>query len=249
MISICIPVHNQEDYTFACIKSIQANTNDYEIIVVDNGSDTEFDFTHIGWDAAEEYLIIRNKENLGFPRAVNQGIEAAHGDVIAILNNDCIVTPHWADIMQWHMANGIDMVGPVTNHISGPQQVLIDRYDDIPELYKAAEANREKFNRQLYFFHRLVFFCVMIKRKVIDKIGLLDEVYTPGNYEDDDYCMRAIDARFKIGIAQDCYVHHFSSVTHKAMDLDYQELIKRNRQTFTDKWNDRYEELARRNDE
>ena len=97
-------------------------------------------------------------------------------------------------------------------------------------------------------FHRLVFYCVAIKRTVIEKVGLLDEVYTPGNYEDDDYCMRAIDAGFKLGIAQDCYVHHFGSITHKALGLDYQKLVTKNHKIFDAKWADRYAELAEKND-
>ena len=244
MISIIIPAHNQEEYTMACIESIQVNTSDYEIIIVDNGSDEKID---IGFYYSEMPVkMINNEENLGFPKAVNQGIEAAQGDIIVILNNDVIVTPNWAEILQWHMGNGMAMVGPVTNSISGPQQVLIDRYDDLDGLNKAAEANHEKNKGQLYFYHRLVFFCVAIKRAVIDKIGLLDEIYTPGNFEDDDYCMRAIDARFKLGIAKDCYVHHFSSVTHKALNIDYQDLIAKNKKIFTDKWAPRWDELIKR---
>ena len=92
-------------------------------------------------------------------------------------------------------------------------------------------------------FHRLVFYCVAIKKEVIDKVGLLDEVYTPGNYEDDDFCMRAIEAGFKLGIARDVYVHHFGSVTHKALNLDYRELVTRNRKIFDTKWGEKYERL------
>ena len=137
------------------------------------------------------------------------------------------------------------MVGPVTNSISGPQQVLIDQYDDLTSLYKAAEANKKKNEGQSYPYHRLVFFCVAIKREVIDKIGLLDEIYTPGNCEDDDFCMRAIEAGFKLGIAKDCYIHHFGSVTHKAMDLNYRELIAKNQKIFNDKWGDRYKQMVK----
>ena len=236
MISIIIPVHNQKDYTKACIESIEANTRDFELFVVDNGSKPPF-----------EKPCIRNEENLGFPKAVNQGIEVAKGDVIAILNNDVIVTKGWLEILQGHLSNGLDMVGPVTNSISGPQQVLIDQYDDLTTLYKAAEGLQEKKKGQSYPYHRLVFFCVAIKREVIDKIGLLDEIYTPGNCEDDDFCMTAIEAGFKLGIAEDCYVHHFRSVTHKAMDLDYRELLATNQRIFNDKWGDKYKEMVKKN--
>ncbi len=245
MLSIIIPVHNQMEYTQACIESIQANTMDYEIIVIDNGSTDGTQLISKAGDFGYD-LYIRNEENLGFPKAVNQGIEAAKGDVIAILNNDLVLTPQWLEILQGHLSNGLDMVGPVTNSISGPQQVLIDQYEDLTTLYKAAEGNKKKNEGQSYPYHRLVFFCVAIKREVIDKVGLLDEIYTPGNCEDDDFCMRVIEAGFKLGIAKDCYIHHFRSITHKAMDLDYRELLAKNQKIFNDKWGDKYKELVKK---
>ena len=241
MVSIIIPVHDQIQKTGMCIDAVRANTQDYEIIIVDNGSNP----------SCPKYcdILIRNETNLGFPVAVNQGIRAATGDTIVILNNDCIVTPNWLEILLSRLSDGLDMVGPVTNSISGPQQVLIDIYDDIPALNIAAETHRKKNAGQWYPFHRIVFFCVAIKREVIDKIGLLDEAYTPGNYEDDDYCMRAIDAGFKLGVARDCYVHHVGSVTHKALGLDYQELAARNRKIFDAKWGVKYDTLMEANNE
>jgi GT2 family glycosyltransferase len=246
MVSIIIPVYNQEKYTNACIESIKANTEDYEITIVDNGSSPSIsEALHIIPNI--DFPLIRNEENLGFPKAVNQGIEVAKGDIIVIINNDTIVTPHWLEILQGHLSNGLDIVGACTNSSSGPQQVLIDQYNDLETLYEAAESNRKKNEGQSFPYHRIVFICVAIKREVIDKIGLLDEIYTPGNFEDDDYCMRAIEAGFKIGIAKDCYVHHFGSITHKAMDINYRELLAKNQKIFNDHWGERYKELMRKN--
>ncbi len=265
MVSIIIPVHNQIEHTQACIESIVVNTDDYEIIIVDNGSEPPTHLSYEDWDwkspndkypkyqnasgLGEIITIIRNEENLGFPKAVNQGVAAAKGDIIAILNNDLVLSPHYLEILQSHLSNGFDMVGSVTNSISGPQQVLIDQYEDLASLYKAAQAHSKKNEGQSYPYHRLVFFCVAIKREVINKIGLLDEIYTPGNYEDDDFCMRAIEAGFKLGIAKDCYVHHFGSITHKAMDINYQELLAKNQKIFNKKWTGKYQEMIRKNNQ
>ena len=77
--------------------SILSNTKDpFEVIIIDNGSDLPV----FGGFQDKHIVLIRNEENLGFPKAVNQGIEAAKGDIIAILNNDLIVTPHWAETLQ-----------------------------------------------------------------------------------------------------------------------------------------------------
>lgn len=248
MISIIIPALNQLEMTMGCMEAVEKTTEDYEIIIVDNGSKPAFDSVPFTPND-NEIRIIRNEENLGFPVAVNQGIKAAKGDIIVIMNNDVVCTPNWLETLQGRLSDGLDMVGPVTNSISGPQQVLIDSYDDLTGLYKAAEDHKKKNEGQWSPFHRLVFYCVAIKREVIDKIGLLDEIYTPGNYEDDDYCMRAIDAGFKLGVAKDCYVHHFGSVTHKAMDIDYRELLAKNQKIFNEKWADRYKEMIKKNNQ
>jgi GT2 family glycosyltransferase len=244
MTSIIIPVHNQHEMTKACVESIQAHTNRYEIIIVDNGSAPGIIWQDI--EIGNDDIIFSNAENLGFPKAVNQGIKMAHGDVIVVMNNDVIVTEGWLDILRGHM-DKFDMVGPCTNSVSGPQQVLIDNYKTLDEMHRAAASNREKNEGKSFPYHRLVFFCVAIKREVVDTIGSLDEIYTPGNFEDDDYCMSAIASGFKLGIARDCFVHHFGGVTHKALSIDYQKLLSRNQKIFHDKWSGGYKELAKKN--
>lgn len=197
------------------------------MIIVDNGSAPAF---------VDPHRIIRNEQNLGFPKAVNQGIKAATGDIIVILNNDTLVTPGWLDRLEKHLET-YDIVGPVTNSISGPQQVpfTADTFQ-IPafDIIKP--------------WHRLVFFCVAIKRGVIDKIGLLDEQFSPGNFEDDDYCLRAIEAGFKLGIAFDVFITHLGSATHKSLNLDHQKLLQTNLAKFQAKWSEsKYQELIKKN--
>ena len=85
-------------------------------------------------------------------------------------------------------------------------------------------------------FFRLVFFCVAIKREVIEKIGLLDEQFSPGNFEDDDFCVRAILAGFRLGIAQDVLIYHKGSATHKSLNVAYDELLGTNLMKFKAKW-------------
>jgi len=85
-ISIIIPSWNTKGLLRNCLKSLGSS---YEIIVVDNGSTdgspvmVEKEFPHV--------LLIKNKKNLGFGAANNQGMKRAKGDYLLLLNSDTIV--------------------------------------------------------------------------------------------------------------------------------------------------------------
>jgi tetratricopeptide (TPR) repeat protein len=85
---------------------------------------------------------------------------------------------------------------------------------------------------------RLVGFCLLIKRHVLDIIGGLDENYGNGNYEDDDLCLRARIAGFRNIIAHDVFIHHYGSMTFKGNKIDYTDSLEGNRRRFSDKWKD-----------
>jgi GT2 family glycosyltransferase len=82
-LSIIIVNYNTKKLTLECIDSVGNSKPkvDYEIIAIDNGS--EDPLTESG-----SYKLIKNKENLGFSKAVNQGIKAAKGKSILLLNSD-----------------------------------------------------------------------------------------------------------------------------------------------------------------
>lgn len=224
--SIIIPVCGQQEMTRQCVESIRKNSFDFELIGVFNGCLPERDLFDIE---------IRNAKNEGFPIAVNQGIRAAHGEIIVILNNDTIVTPHWLEYLAEHLKYA-DMVGPVTNSISGPQKIDTHILSTGGEFLEFAEELHQEKRLQSTPWHRLVFFCVAIKREVIDKIGLLDEQFSPGNFEDDDFCLRAVEAGFRLVIADDVFIYHYGSQTHKALNLDYKKLLETNQAKFEAKW-------------
>ena len=68
--------------------------------------------------------------------------------------------------------------------------------------------------------NRLVGFCLLIRREVIEAIGPLDEQFGIGCFEDDDYCLRAIAAGFKAVIAGDAFVHHYGGRTFLGTGVD-----------------------------
>ncbi|WP_054031288.1 glycosyltransferase [Desulfatitalea tepidiphila] len=244
--SIIVLTFNQLEYTKKCIDSVFACTRPpFELIMVDNGSS----------DGTTSYLrqvqkesrcddiqvkIVENKKNIGFAAGNNRGLAQADGDYIVLLNNDVVVTPGWLEKMidcvnRFPMAG---IVGPMTNYVAGEQLVQSVGYDPLllENLNEFSSAFYARHQKETKCVLRVVGFCMLIKRAVIEKIGGLDERYGLGNFEDDDFSLRARFAGFQSWIAGDCFVHHFGSRTFRGEGIAYNETIKKNWQLFKQKW-------------
>jgi tetratricopeptide (TPR) repeat protein len=183
---------------------------------------------------------LRNNNNLGFAAGNNQGMAAAQGDYILLLNNDVVVTNGWLDrlISCAEKDPAIGLVGPRSNYVAGPQRVAEVSYDlnSLTGLNQFAEEFIRQNKGQSQNQWRIVGFCMLIKRQVVEKIGGLDVRYGPGNFEDDDFCIRAKLAGFKAQIAEDCFVHHFGGKTFSGAKMDYQASLNKNWEIFKQKW-------------
>jgi len=227
--------YNKLDYTKLCIDSIKRfTTTPIEIIIIDNGSQ---DGT-VQWLSEQSDIIkIYNNTNLGFPKGCNQGIEIASGDNIMLLNNDVIVTPNWLDnlIKALYSDSKIGAVGAVTNSCSYYQTIQTN-YKNTDELFRFADdynnSNETLWEERI----KLVGFCMLIKLEVISKIGVFDERFTPGNYEDDDYSYRILLSGYKLLLCKDTYVHHFGHGSFIDDQQFYLNLLKENEKKFEEKW-------------
>ncbi|MPM23742.1 hypothetical protein SDC9_70216 [bioreactor metagenome] len=234
--SIVILTHNKLEYSQKCIESIRQYTdaNSYELIVVDNNSTDET----VAWlKKQKDIKAIYNDKNLGFPKGCNQGIEVATGENILLLNNDIIVTRRWLDNLISCLCSNenIGAVGPVTNNASYYQAINVT-YKSVEEMHSFAE-NFNQSNPSIWEERlKLVGFCMLIKRSVVEKVGLLDELFTPGNFEDDDYSIRIRMAGYKLMLCKDTFIHHFGSVSFKNDNVAYSKLLSDNRKKFAEKW-------------
>ena len=98
--SIIIPCWNQLELTRQCIAALKAHTRrPWELIVIDNGStdDTDIYLAGVRDCAPVPVTVISNATNRGFPAAINQGLKAARGEYLVLLNNDVVVTDGWLD--------------------------------------------------------------------------------------------------------------------------------------------------------
>lgn len=230
--SIIIPTYDACDMLEQCIASIRMHTKKpYEIIVVDNGSsDRTLELCQ-----REAVTFISLPENLGFPAACNIGLKVASGDALLLLNNDVLVASNWLTNMLacLNSHDQIGIVGPYSNYVSGPQMLNIPftNLDDMAK--KLNRPNPKKWLKT----ERIVGLCFLFKRTLMNEIGLLDEQFSPGHYEDDDYCLRAKLAGYHNMIAGDVFIYHHGSVSfRKQGEEQMNQLIANNRQKFINKW-------------
>lgn len=233
--SIVIVAWNQLPYTKLCIESIQKYTDvPYELVLVDNGST---DGTGDYFASLPNATVIKNPVNLGFAAGCNQGIKAARGDYVLLLNNDTVVSHNWLSnlINCLESSPDIGIVGPVSNYVSGVQ-LITTHYRSLEEMHEFARQYNRPDPSRWFDTDRLVGFCMLIRRSVIDRIGLLDESFGLGTFEDDDYCLRARQAGFRLVCAGDTFVHHFGSKTFAGNNIDMAQLLAENRAKFCRKW-------------
>ena len=237
--SIIILALNQLEHTKKCVESLVAFTrNPFELILVDNGST----------DGTAEYFaklrslhsnikVVTNRSNRGFAGGNNQGLAIAQGELLVLLNNDTIVTPGWLEGLTAPLLadKSIGLTGPVSNRVSGPQQIPSDYTDDEAMLQFARAWSAQNADQTLPA-NRLVGFCLAFRRDVLDAIGGLDEKFGSGNFEDDDFCLRAKFAGFNSRIARSVFIHHTGSQTFKGAKIDYRDAMLRNWNYFINKW-------------
>ncbi len=235
-VSIILLGFNQVEYTRQCVESIRRNVRQsYELILIDNGSR---DGTWEYFQSVPGARCIRNEDNRGVAAGWNQGLRAAQGDYVLILNNDTVLFPgtleHLVRLCETDPSIGI--VGPRCNRIAGAQAVEGVPYRSRPEMETfAAEWQRER-DLASADYDWLKGVCLLIPRAACEKIGPFDERFGKGNFEDDDYCLRARYLGYRTCIAHDSYIHHYGSVSFGQEDADWTALMQENERKFTAKW-------------
>ena len=231
-VSIVIPVLDNLDLTKQCIESIWKNTElaAFELIIIDNGSQEE----------TKKYLqslnatLIRNDENQGFTKAINQGIEVSQGQYIFVLNNDTILYPDWLPRLTAAFDESVGAVGPVSNYVMGKQKVAVGRKDVLPEKIHQLVSLKKGETAETDL---LIGFALMISRDAWKKVGKLDERFFAGS-DDLDYSLRLRMAGYTLKIALDTFVYHVGmSTSHKVLN-QAEQMFHDGNQAFFDKWSD-----------
>ncbi len=240
-VSVVILAYNNWRFTVACLHSV-LTFSDYprlEVVVVDNASTDETALELKRMRQRDSRIkVVRNRANVGFSAGNNAGIRASSGEYVVLLNNDTYVTLGWVRdlIRPLQQDREIGLVGPLSNNIGNEQKVKIN-YQDMQGMATAARRFVRGRPRQRYATDNLAFFCVAIRREVIERVGLLDEDYGRGFFEDDDYCQRVRLVGYRIVIADDVFVHHHLSASFNVLGVEEKEAqMARNRAIYELRW-------------
>jgi len=181
---------------------------------------------------------LRNARDVGYAQACNQGLAAARGEYLAILHNDVVVTPGWLSRQLALMAlnPAVALTGPALSACAGSQLVGERTYRGLEQLAAFAEPWAINHADEFAISMPLSGICLVMKRAVVNRIGGLDARFGSSIHTDDDYCIRAYRAGFRMAIAFDAFVHHAGAATWKALGVDRARVAADSRQRFCEKW-------------
>jgi GT2 family glycosyltransferase len=210
-LSVIIPSRNVSNL-MACIEAVRDREPEVRFLVIDDGLMLAADFS---WSRC---VFIRGEKPFIFSRNVNQGIQSAGDDDVILLNDDGLLESYAGfTVLQQEAASHPEygVIAATCNNVGNtnqwPQEIGLR---DEPRM--------------------VCFVAVLIPRRTIDLVGMLDERFTAYGYEDDDYCLRVRRAGLRIGIHDGCFVDH-SRLQSTFRSAGGGELVK-GAEIFRQKW-------------
>lgn len=241
LVSIVMVTFGNRDLTRLCLESVWSCTAypRLEVVVVDNASgDGTVTMLEEMAAAHPELRVISNDTNRGFAAATNQGVKAARGDVLCLLNNDTILTAGWLRVLVdavWRDPT-LGMVGPVSNAVANEARIPVG-YAALEEMPLWAAGWVRDHDGESFPIPMLALFCTVLRRAVWERVGPLDEQFGLGMFEDDDYSRRVRAAGFSLRCRRDAFVHHWQRAAFKLLgDEAYMRLYEDNQARFRAKW-------------
>ena len=199
--SIIIPNLNGAGWLRDSIESVWAQTEqDFELIVIDNGSTDESLEIARSYCGRENYTLIENKSNTGFSHAVNQGIAIGKGEYMVLFNNDAFAEPDWlAELIR--TADADPRIFAVSSlMLRTNASVRADDAGDYVTLLGFACKRGDGLKASRYQKPCRIFSAcggaALYRKSILDEIGVFDELFF-AYYEDVDLSWRANNFGYK----------------------------------------------------
>jgi hypothetical protein len=212
--------------TLECLESLKNNDYpNYQVVIVDNGSKEKPEAP------SPDIKVIYNKENLGFSGGNNVGIKYAleqGADYVLLLNNDTIVSQDFlGKLVEVGESDGkIGLIGPKIYFYDQPKRIWFAG-GQVNWLYNKGEMrgydemdNGQYDKPEIQETEYLTGCCLLVKREVIEKIGLMPEEYFL-YYEDTDWSLAAQRAGFKCVFVPKAKIWHKGSKSSVETSFPY----------------------------
>lgn len=242
LVSIVIPVYNQFEYTYECLRSILRNTTDteYEILIADDGSS---DLTREVDKIVRNIRVVRSDVNLRFLRNCNHAAEHAMGEYIYFLNNDTQVQVGWLSSLMDTMRKDISigMAGSKLVYADGRLQEAggIIWQDGRAWNYgrmEDPEASQFNYVKEVDYISGAA---ILIRTSLWREIGGFDERFAPAYNEDSDLAFEVRKHGYKVVYQPESVVVHFEGVSNGTDTTSGQKSYQViNTAKFCEKWRD-----------
>jgi len=234
-LSISIVNFNTKYFLEKCLLSIYKNTKhiDFEVFVVDNGSiDGSVEMVKSKFPGIK---LIINRENAGFAKANNQAIKESKGRYILLLNSDTEVLPSTFELMVKFMDSHAE-VGALGCKLLNPDGSLQRSCRSFPNfltLFLESTFLDQIFSRKRFFgVYQMTYWdhddirevdqpmgaCLMVRRKAVEDVGLLDEDFFMF-FEEVDWCYRIKEKGWRIYFLPHAKVIHHGGQSIKKLNL------------------------------
>ncbi|WP_454692332.1 glycosyltransferase family 2 protein [Achromobacter aloeverae] len=224
LVSLIIPTRNGEDLVRQCIRSIRDKTEyqNYEIILVDNGSDNPSALRYFDELATTDGVrVIRDDRPFNYSALNNNAVAHARGEFVALINNDIeVISPGWlGEMMSIALQPGVGAVGARLLYPSGGLQ----HGGVILGLGGVAGHSHKHFPRDHvgYFFRAILTqdlsavtaACLVVRKSIYEAVGGLEEKALTVAFNDVDFCVRVREAGYRNVYASYAELYHHESVS------------------------------------
>ncbi len=204
---------NHLEETQACLRTLfETVRTPSRLFIVDNGSEPAVRAFLAGVRPAgviQDVILLQNEANEGFSGGMNRGLSQSSAPFTCLLNNDLRFTEGWLEEMLWLAQDpSVGLVNPASNTF-GHRPARGQSFD---AYWRALRERRGTCSE----VGMAIGFCLLLRRDVLARIGLLTEDVNRCFFEDEDYSMRAVAAGLRCVVAEGAYVHHteHASVRH-----------------------------------
>jgi lipopolysaccharide biosynthesis protein/GT2 family glycosyltransferase len=229
-LAVIIPIYNAFRDTERCIASIDDtfHRTDGRIILIDDKStDADISLLLDLYANDDRFEIIRNEKNIGYTKTINKAISHCAGSDIILLNSDTIVTPGWITGLKAaaYSRNNVGTATAMSDNagaFSFPRSGTFNpKPDEVSHLDYARHIISHTANTKPVEVPTGSGFCMYIRAKLIEEIGLFDDISFPRGYgEENDYCMRALEAGWVNLVSPWAFVFHAKSASFGTSRLE-----------------------------